>query len=337
MDNSDDEINDKIIIHLKRSPIENYGIISKYFDERVLSGKLNNNSRVNYLNSIKKLNNIIQSSENTFNADLFNSNIDLLYNYFTDSNKTKQNLLKTLLMCYKILQLKIPKNLRDLKIKNSDQIHEALLEEPKKKLPYNNFREIINEYNKLTDNGIPELLHSLSDNTQQAVTKFIAMTIYTLLPPLRPSEWLSLKIYMNANDLKPTGNYLDLSAGKIYYTDYKTKRHYNDLEFQLDKTVVKLIKKYYNFFNKLNDKDDFVFLFTNQDGSGIMHQSNFTKLIKSLPLFKGLSSNDLRNLYVSSLEGKSMEDRAIIAAFMKHSIATQMTIYSKYDNVLHPK
>jgi hypothetical protein len=52
-------MDDKISIRLKRSPVENYNIISEYFEDRVDSGKLNNNSRINYLNSIKKLNNIV--------------------------------------------------------------------------------------------------------------------------------------------------------------------------------------------------------------------------------------------------------------------------------------
>jgi len=328
-------MSDKIILRIKRSPVENYNTISEYFEERVDSGKLNNNSRINYLNSIKKLNNIVGGEAGKFNVDLFINHIDLLHDYFNDSNKTKVNLLKTLLMCFKIVNVKIPKVLRDLKIKNSDQISEAILEEPKKKLPYNNFEDLVKEYNKETKD-VNKLLHSFSDNHNSAIIKYIAMSIYILVPPLRPSEWLSLKIYMNANDFKPTGNYLDLSTGKIYYTDYKTKRHYNDLEFQLDKQLVSIIKKYYSYFNKIDDKDNFVYLFTNQDGSNIMQQSNFTKLIKSIPIFKGISPNDLRNLYVSSLDGKSMEDRAIIAAFMKHALSTQMTIYSKYDHTLHP-
>jgi hypothetical protein len=328
-------MDDKISIRLKRSPVENYNIISEYFEDRVDSGKLNNNSRINYLNSIKKLNNIVGGEVGKFDVDLFINNIDLLHDYFNDSNKTKTNLLKTLLMCFKIVNVKIPKVLRDLKIKNSDQISEAIQEEPKKKLPYNNFDEIVKEYNKETKD-INKLLHSLSDNHTMSIIKFIAMSIYTLVPPLRPSEWLSLKVYMNANSNKPTGNYLDLSNGKIFYTDYKTKRHYSDLEFQLDKQLVSIIKKYYSYLNKIDDKDNYVYLFTNQDGSNIMQQSNFSKLIKSIPIFKDMCPNDLRNLYVSSLEHRSMEERAIIASFMKHSLGTQMTIYSKYDNVLHP-
>ena len=329
-------MSDKIILRLKRSPVENYNIISEYFEDKVNSGKLNNNSRINYLNSIKKLNNIVNGTHCLFDIDLFINNIDLLHSYFSDSNKTKVNLLKTLLMCFKILDMKTPKILRDLKLKTSDQISEAIQEEPKKILPYTNFNEIVKEYNKETKD-INKLLHSLSDNHTMSIIKFIAMSIYTLVPPLRPSEWLSLKVYMNVGNKKPTGNYLDLSTGKIIYTDYKTKRHYSDLEFQLDKQLVSIIKKYYIYFNKIDDKDDYIYLFTNQDGSNIMQQSNFTKLIKSIPLFKGMSPNDIRNLYVSSLEGRSLEDRAIIATFMKHSLGSQMTIYSKYDNVLHPK
>ena len=329
----------KIIVRVKRTPSEAYDYIIKYFDKRISEGKLSANSKKNYINSIRILNSIIGHDDRSFDYKYFNSSegYHKLEEYFKVLNKTKENIYKTLIMMFKILDVPIYEPFKDLKYRLRDQVHEASLEEPKKVLPFTDYKEIINEFNRLKEDK--DIIEILSNDRTTGIMKFLAMSIYSLVPPLRPSEWLDLKIFMSIPESHKAGiegNYLSLDNGKVYYSDYKTHRTYGELEFELDKTLIKIIKKYYSYLSSLHPSDPYKYLFTSNDGHSIMHQSNFTKLIKSIPLFKGLSPNDLRNLYVSSLGDKTAEERAKIARFMKHSLETQSTKYTKYNKDLYP-
>jgi hypothetical protein len=329
---------DKLVVRIKRSPSDSYDYIMKYFDKRISEGKLSLSSKANYVNSIRILNSIIGHSPVTFDYKYFNSpeGYDKLSEYFKVLNKTKENIYKTLIMMFKILDVPIYDPYKELKYVLKDQVHEAHLESPKKVLPYDDYEEITKEFHNLKES--PHIIEDLSSDRSTGIMKFLAMAIYSLVPPLRPSEWLDLKIYTSIPKTHiPSGNYLDLETGKVYYSDYKTNRTYGELEFELDKTLIKIIKKYYSYLSALHPSDPYKYLFTSNDGKSIMHQSNFTKLIKSIPLFKGLSPNDLRNLYVSSLGLKSAEERAKICRFMKHSMQTQSTIYQKYNKILYPE
>ena len=153
------------------------------------------------------------------------------------------------------------------------------------------------------------------------------------MPPLRPSEWLSLKLV--EKDLKDEDNYLNIKTGKMNYNNYKTSKRWGNVHIECNDELLKAINMCYDF---LGSVDGYKYLFTdNKEQPEIIQNSNFTKFFKSIVGFKEMSPNDIRNLYCSTIPfDTSLEERAKIATIMKHSIQSQMLIYSKYNKNSYP-
>lgn len=312
---------------------KNYNLIIKTLNEKKDSGQIKKGTYDFYIYSLYKLNELIGKDIETFNPRAFNKESPKLIKYFSESTNSRDNILKALLMFFKMIGYKIPDDFDELRKSFRSQSHSIENTRPKKDLPFGSFAEIIEEYDKFKPN-IDSILDE-SKNVKKDAMKIIAIVAYCTMPPVRPSEYLHLKIVSKPENYTTSGNYFNLKTGKIVYTDYKTAKVYGDIEIDASKDFIDVIE---SVIDVLDEVDGFKYLFTTSiSPSKIMESPNFTSFFKSIELFRGLTPTDLRNLYCSSIDQtSSMDERAKIAKIMKHSIPTQLIIYSKYNKNSYP-
>ena len=247
------------------------------------------------------------------------------------SKSVIDGLLRTIIMNYKFLERPIPDIFRQINNQKNDQVYNATVHGPQKILPFKNYQEFIDLFPKTHEQVRQFLSDSPYKYTKQKIQQLLAFAFYAMLPPMRPSELISLKI-----TTKPTsGNYLNLNDGMMYYTDYKTSRIYGDLKLEVPAELVDILKTYWSLFTPTKDQN-IRYIFTKEDDSGLILSNNFTKFFKQIPYIKGITPTDLRNLCVSSLDGLDALEKARIAKYMKHSTGTQTVTYSKYNQKLYP-
>ena len=313
--------------------MDNFKEAFKFLESKVKSNTIKPKTLKVYQGQLNELNRNLHLDENVIDLDHYKKHAKQIVEMYDKQNASQQNGFKTLLMFYKILHKELPKEFDRLLHKLKDQTNIVKSQAPKKKLPFTNFeqvKEIQREMRK-------EITKKSSYND---IVKFITLSFYTLIPPARPDEILSLKLIKSIDDydkdeqeqLKKM-NYFDIKAKKMYYSQYKTKRTYGDIELPVPDELVSIVKEFYPVIKYAND--DFKYPITRSSGQPI-GVSNFPLFFKSIIELKGATATDLRNLFVSSLKDVSAEQRAIIAKYMKNSLSAQNIVYSKYNNTLYP-
>ena len=306
------------MLKLKKSPVAQYNEIKNWIDTNV---NIRDITKTNYNNLLKKINELLNLNAGEFSMDRVVQMKNELLEYFSVNTKTKDNQLTFLLMCYRILNKPPPSFLTDLKQQTNNQIEQVNLQKATKELSMEDYSDVLELFNKYTME-LPELLKR--SKKMHVINEYIALSFYSLLPPFRPNDILDLAIVYD--DPEDNINYLNLNKKKLFYTMYKTSGTYGDIELDVPDKLVEILCTYYNMFRDING---YKYIFTTDTGK-IVSTQNFSKLVKGI---KGLnmSPNDLRNLYVSSIKDKTMDERALIAKYMKHSLSSQLLIYNKYN------
>lgn len=305
-------------------PKELYSNIIKHFDEKKSISK---STLQFYMNCLSKINSISSLSKEVFDPNTYFTNINKYIDYFSQTSPTKDNQLKAMLMFYKLLSIEIPKELIDIRNSMKTQLHSIETNKPKKFIHLSTREQLHEMYDMWTKN-INKILEESGD-IKGDMMKYLIVCCYCTMPPFRPSEWLNLKIVNDDKDHK--GNYLNINTGKIIYADYKTVKSWGKIDMYLSDEVLDAIRAFYEY---LDDVEGYKHLFTT-DKNTIMATSNFCKFFKGI--FNGCSPNDIRNLYCSTIPFDTpLEERAKIATMMKHSVSSQMLIYSKYNPNAYP-
>lgn len=306
--------------------MDHYLTILNYFNDRVKSGEIKDitakTARCNFL----KINKDLGLNGEEFHTEFYNEEASLLTDYFTSLNKTTQRRLDVLLQCYRILGIDIPEYLNEIRKSYYTEMNKAISGAPKKTLKYNNFHEFIDVYKQYTEH-INSM--NIEDITHDDMTKYLMIAFYSLLPPMRPSELVNLKIIEASNDII-AGNYLTLNNKTMYFTDYKTVKDYGNLELQVPDELIDILNK---FYNKLKIIDGYRYLFVGLNKK--MSVSRFTIVFKRIEGLHGTCPTDLRNLYVSTMD-LSVIDRINVAKYMKNSVNELTEVYSKYNKTLYP-
>lgn len=176
---------------------------------------------------------------------------------------------------------------------------------------------------------------------------YLIFSLYYLLPPLRPQDWINSKIVRlppNTDLIDYTiknGNIIDMTSHQLVVSDYKTAiKHgtriipFNELSDEFGKILSDIVEKY------LANNQNIEYLLTTRSGQPIAEQ-NTAKIFNKLDI-KGQITNaaQLRNLFISEKimdANLSLERRERLAYIMGHTIQTQTFIYSKYSQCLHGK
>jgi hypothetical protein len=181
--------------------------------------------------------------------------------------------------------------------------------------------------------------------------QFLAYSLYILIPPLRPEDWLTSKLvkvpeggnleeYSKSNNIS---NFLDLTSGHLFISDYKSKclqvpfRNIN-LNAPLGEPIVlmDIIRKWVDHYQS-NPTHLFV-----KKNKNPMASNDFCQFFEKIPVTSPdfvATATDFRNLYISykvhdCQMSKLMREK--VAYIMGHSLETQYLTYSKYtDSITH--
>lgn len=281
-----------------------------------------------YLNCLTHINEQVKLPPNTFVPTKYEDNLPILVHYFSVKTHLRVNQLKAIIMFYNLLGLECPEEFVQLLKRHMTQVNTIKSNKPKRQIDFT--REDLDKAWDYWSKNINSILETNKD-VKADVMRFIAVALYTRMPPCRPSEYLSLKIIDGNGDVD--GNYLNLKTGVMFYKDFKTSKKWGEVSIETPKEVLEAIKAYYPVFDEI---DGYKYIFTTKNG--IMKSSNFTPFFKGIKMMNGLTPNDIRNLYCSTIPANtSLEERAKIASIMKHALNNQMVIYSKYNKDAYPK
>ena len=310
----------------------NYLTILNYFNDRVKSGAIKQSTLNTAMYQLRKVNKDFGLQDNCFHTEIYAADeAALLTDYFKSYDTGIQRRLRAFLQCYKILEINPPKYLLDIKDSYLDVTHKALSGAPKKSLNFFHFGEVIDVYKKYAKkiNSI-----NVEDITHEEMTNFLYIAFYTLIPPMRPSELINLKIIkeLDDNDDKIDGNYLVIDDKTMYFTDYKTSKAFGNVELIVPDELIDILNK---FYHKLKIVDGYKYLFVGKNK--IIADDRFSGYFKKIEGLRNTTSTDLRNLYVSTvLNRASAVERANASKYMLHSISMQQSVYSKYDKDRYP-
>ncbi len=167
--------------------------------------------------------------------------------------------------------------------------------------------------------------------------KYLALSLYALFPPLRPSEWLGAE--MIADGKTSEKNHLDLTSGMMTIINQKSKS-FPIRKFEIPSNVLEIIKDW------LSRQKRRQYLIYDRSGK-VLTANNFghfletnCRVTKADGTEFPLGANYLRNLFISQKlidVNLSMVERMRIAYIMGHTIQTQHLVYSKYSQSLHPE
>ena len=168
--------------------------------------------------------------------------------------------------------------------------------------------------------------------------KFLVLSLYIHVPPLRPEDWLNCKIVDGS--VTNEDNCLDLSSQKLYIYKSKTKNSIGSRIIDLPPVLVDIIKKWY-----LYRKTDYLFVKKNNktmrsDGFSHYMSTNFKLQKTKEDEIVELTPNYLRNLFISEKIHDAkvpMEERHRLSKIMGHQLRTQEYVYSKYSKEKHPE
>ena len=176
---------------------------------------------------------------------------------------------------------------------------------------------------------------------------YLVFSLYYLIPPLRPQDWLNSKIVHLDPNADPAeyarnhGNIIDLIHHQIVIADYKTLSTHGVRVIPFDIINAELGQILTNIIEKLlRLKPTTEYLLTTKSGHPIAEQNIIKIFGKAEICGKKTNPKQLRNLFISEKiidANLPLEHRQRLAYIMGHTIQTQGFTYSKYSHCLHPE
>ena len=161
-------------------------------------------------------------------------------------------------------------------------------------------------------------------NTEEAERQYVALSLYTMMPPRRNRDYLEMDVVARMNKKKTDRNLLVMNkkSMRFVFNQFKTDKTYGQQVIKVPKDLEAVLRRYLAMHTeKLGP------LF----GTGL-HSNYMTNLLNSA-LGKNVGSSMLRHVFVSHFT--TPEDKAVIermfgtADAMAHSMTTQQGVYRK--------
>jgi len=161
-------------------------------------------------------------------------------------------------------------------------------------------------------------------HTEEAERQYVALSLYTMMPPRRNRDYLEMDVVARMNKKKKDRNLLvvNKSGMRFVFNQFKTDKTYGQQVVKVSKELEAVLRRYLAMHEVQMGP-----LF----GTGL-HLNYMTNLLNSA-LGKNVGSSMLRHVFVSHFT--TAEDKAIIekmfatADAMAHSMTTQQAVYRK--------
>lgn len=149
------------------------------------------------------------------------------------------------------------------------------------------------------------------------------LSLYTNLPPRRAADYALMKFSNDTGDTK--FNYFT-DKDKLIFHNYKTSKTYGtqELDISKNKSLLKDLKMYLK--HRKPSKTNLLFVKAN--GVDFNTINDVTRTMNSI-FGKKISTNMLRNIYVTDKYGDMKTGMVENAEAMGHSVSTQQQIYNK--------
>jgi len=203
----------------------------------IIGGKgISESSKKLYLSNLKRLNDGVDPSnykflENTKSIEekieKYSRNTKRTYyisiiNYLPEKSKVRK--------FYYDKMMEINKSTRD----NTDK-------SDKQKANWMTQKEVLEIYEKLKLEATPLMK---KDPTNDAVLKYIVLSLYVLQPPRRSVDYTNMYVVPMYSSQDKTHNYLSLKDKTFYFNVYKTSSTYSTQEVKVNDTLFKIVKQY---------------------------------------------------------------------------------------------
>jgi len=172
------------------------------------------------------------------------------------------------------------------------------------------------KYNNALENGVA------TKQQYNDLLNYTVLCLYTLLPPRRNADYSKMEIDSDNDDI----NSFDVDGCKFIFRDYKTKKSYGTVEFDL--------KKYPPFetvlYNYLEHRPvtEHQHLFVYHNGKAFNESNSITRILNKI-LNSKMGSTGIRSLYLTDKYKNISNELISDAADMGHNINTQQTVYVK--------
>ena len=161
-------------------------------------------------------------------------------------------------------------------------------------------------------------------NTEEAERQYVALSLYTMVPPRRNRDYLEMNVVARMNKKKTDRNLLVMNKKSMRFVlnQFKTDKTYKQQIVKVPKDLEAVLRRY-------------LAMHTEQLGPlfGTGLNSNYMTNLLNSALGKNVGSSMLRHVFVSHFT--TPEDKAIIekmfatADAMAHSMTTQQGVYRK--------
>lgn len=185
--------------------------------------------------------------------------------------------------------------------------------------------EVLKKRDELKNNAIklkkPPITHSEYNN----LLDYLILSLYTMIPPRRNQDYVTMLVTDKNKDLEPNKNYLVLDKKGYYFQfgKYKTKKTFGVQKFEIPEDLSAVIKQYLKF-KPQNDN----FFLVEYDGKRLNESNGITLKLNHI-FGKNISSSMLRHIYLSHNYADTRKDQQKDSQALAHNISTQAE-YIKY-------
>ena len=186
-----------------------------------------------------------------------------------------------------------------------------------------NLDELLQIKNKLNEQ-IQQINFEKKLNQKEYLTilKNFILSLYLNLAPRRSSDYTLMKI---GPDEDESYNYLNLDKKELIFNQYKTKKTYGKqiIDISNNKELLEDLNLYLKYRKSDND-----FLLIKSNGKPFNQTNDMTKTLNQI-FGKKISTQMLRNIYLTSKYGSVKNDLKQDTTEMGTSMKTALNIYSK--------
>lgn len=179
--------------------------------------------------------------------------------------------------------------------------------------------------------SVPDV-YSLSLPQKRLYLKFVVLSLYALMPPLRGEEYFkSVVIFIDEREDPETlldlveMNFYDMNSHRLFIRYYKTQSTYGTRVIDMHPDLKETLSNWVAM-------NPATWLIPNLVTQDAMSQQGFTSLLNSIFAPKKISSSMLRKIFVSDFISNkpTADERKKVAHIMGHSLQTQEFTYKRF-------
>jgi hypothetical protein len=195
--------------------------------------------------------------------------------------------------------------------------------------------EVKETYEKITEEIKPLLEQKkLSASEYEKLIRWVVLSLYVLQKPRRNADYQQcLLVNKYDENFDKAFNYLNLSNGKWYFNNYKTKGTYKTQEIDASPEMMEVVKSYLKFHphsKTLKKKSGVVPFLVDYEGNPFENVNAITRMLNKV-FGKKIGASMLRNIYLTDKYSNQMNELKDDATAMGTSTNVIQNQYIKTD------